>query len=622
MADSNHSEYTHFSIQTNILYVLLLGRTIESQQNMSLAIMICMNMCIIAYLLFFIVCRRASVPAGHSKNPDYLNLQIKSATMQNPPKSQRDSEYINIDRPVEPTVDSYANFQPICLSAAKHSHEPATEYVNLQFTESDGEHKTTTPDMEPTTSMPVDNASLKLERPALGNGHIIPDEVDGTTSTMTYESKNNTPKILPSAEQTMQTELDVEYENLPTKTPSTTSDPSEYVMLSMVSVSQVSHPQTNPLAAKAYKEIVSIKSPPPTVTMDVSQHDPGRGYEDFVPVQTSSTAGSSLSTEVTTVNTKPTEACKEFVPIMTPPTGDVALPSGTTTEPAGQYEDFVPVKSPTELPSEKSTINQYPQAAAYKEFVPIKTPPSTAQTSLPSSEITSEPARGYEDFVPIKTPPSTHTTDTNISERHSTMEELNSHEIDEEYSRLQFRGKEELTVSEQNNSTTYSKLVHSASTGSSTTSDSFYSKLNVSEVSKTRHASLKDKPQVPSRNLKKPMKLYEASNFVTAVIPPLPPRNRTVQATDSSSSPPPAGPKPKSVTPPLSPPIGPKPVSRFPPEMKYCDIEFTDIGQPKFRPRSKQLTDQSLSHDAYAVIDRDASIGLQLALEQKRHDRR
>ena len=578
------------------------------------------------------------MPAGRLKNPDYLNLQIKSATMTSPSKSQRDSEYINIDWAVvqEPAVDSYANFQPISLSATKHSHESATEYVNLEFTESNSEHKIGASDLEPTASLPVDNASdfssLKLERPTLGNGHIIQDEVDGITP---CDSKNNTPKFLPSTEQIVQAEADVEYENLPTKTPSTTSDPSEYVMLSMVSVGQVTH-QTNSLAAKTYKEIVSIKPPPAAAaaattttttaaslplemaTMSVSQHEPVRGYEDFVPVKTFSPAGSSLST---TVNTKQTATYKEYVPINTP-TIDVVLPSGTTTEPAGQYEDFVPIKSPpAELPSE----NQYAHAAAYKEFVPIKTPPSTAQTSLPS-EITSEPMGGYEDFVPIKTPSSTHAADTNNSEKHSTTEELNSHENDKEYSRLQFKGKEEPTI-EHNNSTTYSTLVHSTSTESST-SDSFYSKLNVSEVSKTRHASLKDKPQIPSRNLKKPMKLYElSSNFVTTVIPPLPPRNRTVQAAaDSPSSPPPAGPKPKSATPPLSPPIGPKPVtrdSRFPPELKYCDLEFTDIGQPKFRPRSKQLTDQSLSqHDAYAVIDRDASIGLQLALEQKKHDRR
>ena len=581
-----------------------------------------MNTCIIVYLLFCIVCRRGSVPAGHSKNPDYLNLQIKSATM-DPSRSQRDSEYINIDRPV--VQESYANFQPISLSATKHNHESDTEYVNFQFTESNSEHKTGTSDGEPATSLPVDNpsnfSSQKLKRPALGNGHIITDEADGITP---YDSKNNTPTILPSAEQP---EADVEYENLPTKTPTTSSDSSEYVMMSMVSVG---HPQANPLAAKTYKEIVSIKNPPPPpttiaaspplqiATVSVSQHEPCRGYEDFVPVKTSP-AGNSLSIEVKTVNTKPTAAYREFVPIKTPTT-DVTLPSGTTTKPAGQYEDFVPVKSPpTELPSEISTINQYPQAAAYKKFVPIKAPPPAALTSQPS-EITSEPATGYEDFVPINTSPSTHTTDTNNSERHSTTEMLSNHE---EYSRLQFRGKEEPTVPEQNDSATYSTLVHSASTGSST-SDSFYSKLVVSEVSKTRHASLKDKPQIPSRNLKKPMKLYEpSSNFVTAVIPPLPPRNRTA---DSPSSPPLAGPKPKPVTPPVSPPIGPKPVtrdSRLPPELKYCDLEFTDIGQPKFRPRSKQLTDQPLSqHDAYAVIDRDASIGLQLALEQKKHDRR
>ena len=586
--------------------------------------------------------------------------------MKNPSKNQWDSEYINIDKPTVPsgqdnyvnttpmaqesTVDSYANFQPISLSAAEHSHESATEYVNLEFTESNTDHNIGTSDEEPlshkvsTPSLPFNNAttvsngsSQSPERP-LGNGDITSDEADGITS------KNNTPKFLPSAEQTMHTKADVEYENLPTKTPYTTDDPSEYVMLSMVGIGQVTHSQTNPLTTKGYKEIVSIKTPPAATaatplplemaTASVSQYEPARGYEDFVPVKTSPPGGSS-SLEVTTVNTKPAAAHKEFVPIKTPP-ADASLPSEITNKPTGEYEDFVPIKTPptadSSLPPEMLAMTQYPQTAAYKEFVSMKTPPSTAQMSLPS-EITNKPVRrGYEEFVPIKTLPSSHTSN---SERHSTTEELISHENDEEYSRLQFRDKEDPTISEQSDSATYSTLVHSASTGSST-SDSFYSKLEVSEVSKTGyydHVSLKDKPQVPSRNLKKPMKLYEpSSNFVTAVIPPLPPRNRTLQrAADSPSSPPPAGPKPvvlpKSVTPPVTPPIGPKPVIRYsqlPSELQYCDIEFTDIGQPKFRPRSKQLTDQSLpsQHDAYAIIDRDASIGLQIALEQKKYDRR
>ena len=647
--------------------------------------MICMNMCIITYLLF---CRRGTVPA-HTKHPNYLNLQInniKSATMKNPSKSQRDSEYINIDKPVVASEQnncvltsmaqgsSYANVEPISLSAAKHNHESTTEYVNLEFTESNTDGEALSPKVS-TPSLPVNNASdvssQNLDRPLGKNGHTTSkgqDEADGKTSVTPCDSKN-TPKFLLSAEQTMHATAEVEYENVSTKTPST--DQLEYVMLSMVGVGQVTHPQTNP---QEYKEIVSIKTPPSSsssstaaaaaaatplplemATTCVSRNEPAKGYEDFVPVKTSPPPPSAGSpSDVTTVITKPPAAYKEFIPIKTPTadielpseitnepvrqyedfvpikTADASLPLETTDEPAMEYEDFVPAKTPTagcSLPSEMLTVGngQYAQtesAAAYKELVSIKTPPSAAQTgSLPLDE----PARGYEDFVPIKTSSSSN------SERHSTREELISHGTNEEYSRLQFRGEwEDPTIEQTDSASTYSTLVHSASTGSST-SDSFYSKLDVSEVSKTGHhdhVSLKDKPQVPSRNLKKPMKLYEPSSDSITMIPPLPPRNRNLA--DSPTSPP-AGPKPvvlpKSVTPPVTPPIGPKPItrdSRFHSELKYCDLEFTDIGQPRFRARSKQLIDQPLSsqHDAYAIIDRDASIGLQLALEQKKHDRR
>ena len=232
----------------------------------------------------------------------------------------------------------------------------------------------------------------------------------------------------------------------------------------------------------------------------------------------------------------------------------------------------------------------------------------SAQTSPPSHE----PASRYEDFIPVKAPSSMHTSN---SESHSTIE---NHEDNEEYSRLQFRSKEDHTILQQNDSAAaYSILGRS-------NSDAFYSKLEVSEASK----SGQNKPQVPSRNLKKPIKLYEASSDIVKVVPALPPRNHTLQESVGSSTPPPTGPKPvvlpKSTVPLVTPPIGPKPGTRNGEELKYCDLEFVGIGQPRFRPRSKQLSDQALpsQHDTYAIVDRDASIGLQLTLEQKKYERR
>lgn len=569
---------------------------------------------------------------------------------------QRDSEYINVDTPgllgeggnyvntnpvaQQSTGESYVNFKPASHSGAKHSHEAVTEYIDVS-----------TPDDETLLSdnfgKPLHTGHIKSERQEETDGHISTDHDGRKALTVTEkahrmgppDNNNTAPKVLPStnAEQT------VNYENIvPLRTSSASDTPltSEYVKLVTVSIGH-----TEP--GKGHKENVTIKTPPPS-TADIppspemaatsaGHTKSAEGYEDFVPINT--TANIPLAT-VSIGQTEPAKGYKEIVTIKTPPaTADVQEMAGMSvshypqTQPPTGYEDFVPIKTPPSTadipqPSEiaATSVSHYPQtqpaATGYEDFVPIKTPPSTADTPLPSDYVVMTPnspqtklVEGYED-----------STKTDNPERHSTEEN-----IDGEYSQLQFRSKEDPPISEQNDST-YSRLSHPSANYSNT--HSFYSKLEISEVSKAgfydRASSLEGKPQVPSRNLKKPIKLYEPSSNFTTVIPPLPPRNRTVQkAADSPSPPPapPAGPKPVMSptcdTPPTTPTIGPKPNSHSPQELKYCEIEFTDIGQPKFRARSKVI-DQTLpsQHDAYAIIDRDASVGLQLALEQKKHGRR
>ena len=497
------------------------------------------------------------------------------------------------------------------------------------------------------------------------------------------------PKLLPStdAEQTVHAKAETEYENFtPLKTPTTDIPPTSCVQLPTVSLDR-----TEP--AKGYNEMVTIKSPPfsadtpETVNKSVSQYEPAnsKGYKENVSIRTPPATGDTpLPSEVVTESidqcpqTEATDQYENFVPIKTTSTADISLTSQyvqlatvsiSQTGPAKGYEDFVPVKTPsstadTSFPSETVTTNvgEYPQtkpASGYEDFVPVKTPSSTADTPMTTTSVFQYPqtelAEGYENFVPINTPssiastpppldyvvmsPNNHQATKQLEyEDYVRMDSTGRHsteaEVNEEYSQLQFKYKENLRVSEQNDPA-YSQLSHPSVESSK--SFSVYSKLDASAVSKTGPigsvSSHKDKPQVPSRNLKKSLKLYEPSSNFTTMIPPLPPRNHPLQkATDppSPSPVPPAGPKPilspRYAQSPIAPPsVGPKPVAKnmqSTRELKYSELEFTDIGQPKFRPRAKAI-DQVLpsQHDAYAVIDRDASVGLQLALEQKKHDR-
>ena len=576
---------------------------------------------------------------AHARDSNYRNFQTdsnkpstnKSATMGSllvqKKQQQDDSEYINVETPVilseegnyvntnpvaqEPTGDSYVNFKPLSHQKAKLSHDPSTEYVNVDTPNGDALSQ-----KGPTTSPPV--RSIHNVGKSLDTDYNITsvgqEETDGEASTdhdgrkplrkaYSVELPGSTPNVLPPnniSEQTKAT-ADADYENFtPLRSPSAanTQLTSEYTQLATVSIGQT----------KGHKELVSIKTLPLATdnplrsekTVCHPQTEPARGYEDFVPIKA-------------------------------PPSGGDDAPENIgqdpQTEPASGYEDFVPIKSP---PSSSAytpevtavSVGQYPQtesASGYEDFVPIKNPPSSSADTQPSSDCVIMMSDDQQALEQQHIEETEDTTRTGNAERHSI-----EGKVDDDYSRLQFRSSS--TVSEQHDTTHPSTA--------SKDLDSLYSKLDMSEVSKTgvyaNVSSLKDKPQVPSRNLKRPIKLYEPSSSFTAVIPPLPPRNHSVQSDDSPSPPPlpPAESKP-IVSPTAPPPVGPKPGTRNshspPANVKYCDIEFTDIGQPKFRPRSK-VVDQNHqmfpSENAYAIIDRDASVGLQITLEQKLHDRR
>ena len=612
-------------------------------------------------------------------------------------KSQDDSEYINVETPVslseegnyvntnpvaqESTGDSYVNFKPLSHQRATHSHDSSTEYVNVGTPNED-----TVSQKVPTTSSPVNVHNVGKSMNTGNITSVEQEETDGE-ATIGHDSRkplnvaekaysldlpDSTPSFLPPniSEETKTT--DVDYENFaPLRAPSAVNTPqtSEYIQLATVSIGQ----------AKGHKEFVSIKPLPSTTDNPLTSEktvchphtEPASGYEDFAPIKAPPSSTDTPENIGQDPQTEPASGYEDFVPIKNPPPSSADTPEVATvsfdqypqTEPASGYEDFVPIKNPP--PSSADTpevatvsVDQYPQtepASGYEDFVPIKNPPPSSADTPEVATVSfdqypqTEPASGYEDFVPIKnssssadTEPSSDcvvtmsdsqqaleqqqieatedTTRTDNAERHFIEGKNNG-----DYSHLRFKGKESYTVSEQNDS------IHPSTVNSN--SDSLYSKLDMSEVSKTRVYnnifSLKDKPQVPSRNLKRPIKLYEPSSSFTAVIPPLPPRNRSVQSDSlDSPSPPPLPPaESKPITSPSAPPpVGPKPGTRNShspsADVKYCDLEFTDIGQPKFRPRSKVVDQMIPSQNAYAIIDRDASVGLQITLEQKLHDRR
>ena len=620
--------------------------------------LLCVNSIVVmAHLLF---CRRGSVPV-HSKDSNRCHFQTnKSATIGSllAQKKLDDSEYINVETPVvlseegnyvntdpvtqESSGESYVNFKPLSHQRAKHhSHDSSTEYINV-----DTPNEDTLRQKVPTINLP--DKVQSIDKP-VDTGHIISvglEETDGEASADRNDKKplkmagkihsieplDTTPNILPSniSKQVIHTKAtDVDYENnfTPLRAPSAPGAPaltSEYVEMAAVSIGQ----------AKGHREFVSIKTPPSITDNPLAsektvgqcpQTELAGGYENFVPIKAQPS-----STDIPEMSTISVDQCHQ-----------AELPVG-----GDGYEDFVPIKNPP--PSSADTaevtaigVDQYPQtepAAGYEDFVPIKNqPPSSADTP----EVTAidvgqypqtEPAAGYEDFVPIKNSSSTASTQLAlVSDSQKALEQLNAAErnvtevnIDGEYSHLQFRSKESSTISEQSDS------LHPSTEGSN--SDSLYSKLDKSEMSKStvydNVASLKDKPQVPSRNLKRPVRLYELSSSFT-VIPPLPPRNPSLQSDSTGSPSPPPLPPPGSkpvMTPNAPPPVGPKPGTRNnhapPTDVKYCDLEFTDIGQPRFRPRSKVIDQVVSSQNAYAIIDRDASVGLQLTLEQKMHNRR
>ena len=434
-------------------------------------------------------------------------------------------------------------------------------------------------------------------------------------------------------------------------------------------------------SAVACKEFAPIKTVSSTADISLSSANRSAvGYEDFVPTKTP--GGGSVSSEISTINdnqaprTDPALPYKEFISIKAHLSAQTSPPLQMANEAANRYEDFIPVETSssthTSNSESHSTIENHEDSEEYsrlqfrsKEDPTISQPHSDSATSYSmlgrsnsdgfysklevsktgqdkpqvpsrnlkkpiklykvSSDVVSENHEDSEEYsrlqFRIKEDPAIPQHDDSATS-YSTLGRSNSeaftvknHEDMEEYSRLQFRSEEDRTISRQNDSAaSYSMLGRS-------NSDGFYSKL---EVLKTGQ----NKPQVPSRNLKKPIKLYEASSNIVSVAPPLPPRNRTLQESVGSSTPPLAGPKPvvlpKSVTSSVTPPIGPKPGTRNSEELKYCELEFVGIGQPRFRPHSKQFDDQALpsQHDTYAIVDRDASIGLQLALEQKKHYRR
>jgi len=590
----------------------------------------------------------------------------KSATMRisSTRKCQSDSEYMNVDIPATHNEDeNYVNTNPVAqsytyvnlkpISDLKDSHESATEYANVEFTGTNGENVTSTSDGEPLslkapTITLQDNSASKLnhvnfEKSVVNckNTSEGVEEVDGQISTCydvgessiadehtapcNYEEATPMPKLLPS----VQAKTNSEYVNfVPNKMPFATAEPllpSEYV--EMVGQHPLEHPQT----AVRCEDFVPIKTPPATandddtslpsdhVEMSIGQHSTPKGYEDFIPIKT-----------------LPATADDETLL----PSDHVEMSIGQHSTPKG-YEDFVPIKTlpddETPLPSDhvEMSIGHHSTPKGYEDFVPIKTLPATADTlELSEHEIMSptgqrvpdhlqtEPAKEYEDFVPFPN------TD---KEQHSTEKELGSDEVSEGYLRLQFKNKDHPIVLEQAEDSAYSSLSHFSRTG--LTPDSFYSKLDVSETSKTGfydRISNNEKPPVPSRNLKKPINTYKPSSDFSTLIPPLPPRNPSSQKVPCSSSPPPALPvRPKPVIlPRLSSTGSSKPPTpsitndQSPSRLNYCEVEFTDIGQPKFRPRSKAIDQPlTLQHNNYAIVDKDASVGLQLALEQKKHDR-
>ena len=568
------------------------------------------------------------VHARDSKYRSYQTDANKSATMGSllvQKKPQDDSEYINVETPVflseegnyintnpvaqESTGDSYVNFKSLSHQRANHSHDSSTEYVNVGTPNED-----TVSQKVPTTSSPVNVHNVGKSMNTGNITSVEQEETDGE-ATIGHDSRkplnvaekaysldlpDSTPSFLPPniSEETKTT--DVDYENFaPLRAPSAVNTPqtSEYIQLATVSIGQ----------AKGHKEFVSIKTLPSTTdnpltsekTVCYPHTEPASGYEDFIPIK----APPSSTDTPENVGQDP------------------------QTEPASGYEDFVPIKNPPPSSADAPEVatvsfDQYPQtepASGYEDFVPIKNSSSSADTE-PSSDCVVTMSDSQQALEQQQIEATEDTTRTDNAERHF-IEGKNYGD----YSHLRFKGKESSTVSEQNDS------IHPSTVSSN--SDSLYSKLDMSEVSKTRVYnnifSLKDKPQVPSRNLKRPIKLYEPSSSFTAVIPPLPPRNRSVQSDslDSPSPPllPPAESKPIT-SPSAPPPVGPKPGTRNShspsADVKYCDLEFTDIGQPKFRPRSKVVDQMIPSQNAYAIIDRDASVGLQITLEQKLHDRR
>lgn len=488
-------------------------------------------------------------------------------------RHQSDSEYINVNAsPSEgddyvnmaqkSAVESYVNIKPMLHSSAKSRHE-------LEAAKKVTNREPFSPKAQTTTSFSGDNS--KFSHIVLHNYNKSLDS-DHVASEREGEDEVFDDKHLPANKQIGYVEAIPKY--LPS--PNAKGDhkrplPSEYIKLSMVTIGQCS-----------------------------VDHDLSKGYV--------------VKTPSPTVDDPLSSSPSEYVEML-PAASPVKHPQ---TRPAKVYENHVSIKKspPTATAGDQHSVD-HPEADApdwYENFVPIKMPSSTSNVPLPSD---------YEEMVPNSQPLSQN-LETKPAKRYEPFsksgnaEGLDSCSLNEEYSQLQFRNKEANPIIPEQEGSAYSTL------SPSSRASSVYSNMDVSpEASKTGcydNVSVKEKPSVPSRNLKKPIKLNESSAGFTKT-PPLPPRNCSISAADPASpTPPQVGPKP--VTPPNRPPIGPKPVaatgsSQSPSEMHYCKLDFTEL---KFRPHTKVIDQVMLpsQNTSYAVVDRDASVGLQLALEQNR----
>ena len=274
-----------------------------------------------------------------------------------------------------------------------------------------------------------------------------------------------------------------------------------------------------------------------------------------------------------------------------------------------EYENLTPVNQSTGADLEYELMT--PVASEYGQAV-------TKQPQQPAVQI-------YEDFVPLKVNDKCAAQTDQDNCPNSTYSVLkfqteNSHlakptqDDSSPYSQLSHSQK----VTRSTTNSNYSKLEPSASLDSPKTG--FYDHLQNQDTPPVVLQQTPEIPQVPPRELKKRMQQQQQpkSSSLYPAYPELPPRNPSFQGVIHSPMLPPAGPRPSL---PLK-----LPYHQSSSSLNYSEVTIlpAEIGQTKFRQRVTAVTQAMPVHkpsDNYAIIDKDASLGLQKALKQQEQDR-